>query len=235
MEIAAEFGARVIEQEWLGFPQQRNFGAKHANHDWIFYVDVDEVADATLTDSIARAVQGGRAEVNMYAVDRRNEFLGTVLPNVQRKSERIGRVRLYNKHQAHWDESMIVHEKVVGTGPKVLLPGVLIHWRTQSLRELFERLNSYADLEVQPLLSQSPYRLLAQATFKPVARFLWLYIVKREFTQGPRGLIHALLRSYAEFVQYSRAWEAVAVGSAPIHPPGFEPPAVIVDDGKPLP
>ncbi|MBV9803028.1 MAG: glycosyltransferase [Solirubrobacterales bacterium] len=44
VEIAREFGAKVIEQPWTGsFSDARNTSFEHATTDWIIYLDADEV------------------------------------------------------------------------------------------------------------------------------------------------------------------------------------------------
>ncbi len=44
IEIAKEFGAKVIEQPWTGsFSDARNTSFEHATSDWIIYLDADEV------------------------------------------------------------------------------------------------------------------------------------------------------------------------------------------------
>ncbi len=41
-EIAAEAGAKVVVQKWLGFSKQKQFAADSASHDWILSLDADE-------------------------------------------------------------------------------------------------------------------------------------------------------------------------------------------------
>src|SRR5687768_8186832 len=40
--IAKAHGAKVVQQEWLGFGPQRNFGTTQSSHDWIIVLDADE-------------------------------------------------------------------------------------------------------------------------------------------------------------------------------------------------
>jgi len=46
VEIAREFGAKVIEREWTGsFAEARNAGFEAASGDWLLFLDADEVLD----------------------------------------------------------------------------------------------------------------------------------------------------------------------------------------------
>ena len=40
--IAKELGARVENQDWLGFGPQKNKAIELANNDWVFVLDSDE-------------------------------------------------------------------------------------------------------------------------------------------------------------------------------------------------
>jgi glycosyltransferase involved in cell wall biosynthesis len=53
--IARDRGAEVIEQRWLGFAAQREFGLRHpaVRHDWVYFVDADEWISAPLASEIA--------------------------------------------------------------------------------------------------------------------------------------------------------------------------------------
>ena len=42
LEIAREFGARVVEREWLGYVAQKNFALDQAAHEWVLSIDADE-------------------------------------------------------------------------------------------------------------------------------------------------------------------------------------------------
>ncbi|MFO0811497.1 MAG: glycosyltransferase [Gemmataceae bacterium] len=52
-EIAAAFGARVVEFPWVdSFAAARNEGLRHATGDWIFYLDADEYLEASNRDKL---------------------------------------------------------------------------------------------------------------------------------------------------------------------------------------
>ncbi len=40
--LAERCGARVIQQEWLGFGPQKQFAVAAATHDWVLCLDADE-------------------------------------------------------------------------------------------------------------------------------------------------------------------------------------------------
>lgn len=42
MEIAREYGARVLETPWFGFGKTKQLAVDAATHDWVFSIDADE-------------------------------------------------------------------------------------------------------------------------------------------------------------------------------------------------
>jgi (heptosyl)LPS beta-1,4-glucosyltransferase len=142
-----------------------------------------------------------------YAVDRRGDFLGVVLPNQARRAKRRGFVRLYNRTRSRWDEAMPVHEVVRVPGRLHALDGILLHWNDLTLDELATLFNRYATVEAEDLhrrgVRAGPLALLG----RPVLRFLWLYLARGEARLGTRGLIHAALKATSEFLRYAKLWE----------------------------
>src|SRR3954465_2350336 len=53
-EVCAHHGARVVQQDWLGFRPPRQFGSTQASHDWILALDADEALSSELTDEMQR-------------------------------------------------------------------------------------------------------------------------------------------------------------------------------------
>jgi hypothetical protein len=70
-----------------------------------------------------------------------------------------------------------------------------------------EALNRYATSEADMLddrgIPPKPWKLVVM----PLLRFLWLYVVKREFRLGVAGLMHAQVRAIADFTRHAKHWE----------------------------
>jgi glycosyltransferase involved in cell wall biosynthesis len=133
VDIARRNGADVIVQPWLGYPQQRNFGAEQARHDWILMLDADEVVTDELWESILDTLDRDPDPRDGFAVDRRAEIMGALLPDMRRKSKLLGNCRLYNRLHSAYDNNKIVHEEVIVSGKTHLLKSILLHYRESDL------------------------------------------------------------------------------------------------------
>jgi (heptosyl)LPS beta-1,4-glucosyltransferase len=216
-KIAASLGATAYDQEWLGYAVQRNKALSLATHDWVFFLDADEIVTSELEISIKQVLNSPLDPRDGYSIDRRGDFLGILLPNISRPSKRNNFVRLFNKSCSSYDPTMKVHEEVRFPGKAIPLEGVLIHWGGNVMNEYITALNRYSILEAE-VLNEKGYRANGLIVFlRPILRFLWIYIARYNFLLGTRGLIHAMLGATREYVRYAKLWEMQNITSV-LHP-----------------
>lgn len=217
-EMAVRLGAVVYEHPWMGGPKQKNHAARLAKHDWIFFLEADEIVTPELAQDIGRVLQGPMNPDDGYAVDRRGDFLGILLPNEARASKQRAFVRLYNRTRSEFDENTKVHEELLFPGKSIALKGEFLHWRGYQMDEYVSAFNRYATLEANVLADKGKKATSGLIFTRPLLRFLWLYVYKQGFRLGTRGLIHALLKAFSEYIRYAKLWE---MQNAPrtIHPP----------------
>lgn len=205
--IARRHGASVYEHPWMGGPRQKNHAASLARHDWVFFLEADEIVSPVLAQSIQRVLQSPMAAQDGYAVNRRGDFLGILLPNESRASKQRSFVRLYNRTQSAFDTDAKVHEELLFPGRSIALQGEFLHWRGYVMDEYITAFNRYATLEAD-MLDEGGKRGTAGLIFtRPILRFLWLYVYKQGFRLGTRGLIHAMLKATSEYIRYAKLWE----------------------------
>jgi len=185
VELAGKLGCRVISNAWPGYGAQRNFGAREAEHDWILFVDADEVVGHDLAEAIGhwKEEAGGPSAAAALSVRRVGDFMGQWLEG---SAERL--VRLYDRRRCSVAQ-VEVHETVVtGTKPVGRLPGALWHHGFRSLSDHVARFDRYTTLEAETAFAAgerfSPLRL----ALKPAARVLQQMMVKRLYRHGVAGL-----------------------------------------------
>lgn len=207
IEIARSHGATVIEQPWLGWPQQRNTAASAAKHDWVFFVEADEVVSPELADAVRAAFVEPPDPLDGFHLDRRDDFLGVMLPNQANRVRRHAFVRIYNRRFSRYDPTMRVHEEVQVAGTARPLAGRLLHCRGSSMDELVATLNRYATTEAAELSDDGVRATWVHIVGRPLLRFVWCYVVKGGARLGTRGVSHAMLRAFSEFVRFVKLWE----------------------------
>jgi hypothetical protein len=212
--VAAALGAKVYHQDWLGWRLQHEAAAALASHDWIFSLDADEIVTPDLGASVVAALRANPDPHDGFVLERREEFLGTLMPNMRRRSHRKAFVRLYHRRFSHYDAALDIHEQVRCPGRLIPLEGVLLHWRNYTIGQQTDTLNRNAEIEARMLVADGRRFGRLWLVGKPILRFLWLYVMCGNWRFGIKGYVWSLLHSGAEFLRQAKAWELQSVPPA---------------------
>ncbi|MBS1689005.1 MAG: glycosyltransferase family 2 protein, partial [Bacteroidetes bacterium] len=72
--IAEKYGARVVNQAFLGYGAQKNFANDQAANDWILSLDADEALSPELQQSILSVK--AKPEYDAYSLSRLTNYCG---------------------------------------------------------------------------------------------------------------------------------------------------------------
>ena len=200
--IAAERGARVIEQTWLGFGLQKQFAVSQAGNDWVLCVDADERVSAQLQRNIVEALRA--PEFDAYRFPRCNRFMGRYLRHGEGYPD--WSLRLFDRRKAQWSDDA-VHEKVVTLSPVGTLSGDLLHDSAESLSHYLAKQDQYTTLSAQEALTRGKSATRLRQYLSPVIRFIKFYMVRLGFLDGIPGLVHIAIgcrNSYAKYAKMRR-------------------------------
>ena len=220
-DIAEASGAVVHSQDWLGWVEQRRKAAGLAKNDWLFFLDADEIVTPELASAIRSAMAGDPDPGTGFVVEREDEFLGRMMFNMRRASKQAGFVRLYNRSRSDWRSDMLIHEEVRCPGPLLKLRGALLHWRNYTIAEQVATYNRYSELEARGIPLTNTLTSTLRIVFKPLLRFLWIYVKCGNWRLGMRGFLWSGMNAVAEFLRLAKAWERQCV------PRMVDPPASV--------
>ena len=152
MEIAREMGAQVLENAWVNYATQFNWGIDQLPDDtqWVLRLDADEYITPELHGQIGEALRTVDDDAAAMIVSRRMHFMGRairwggVFPIRVARLFRYGRGRCENR----WMDEHIIFE-----GPSINLSGELIDDNHNSITWWTEKHNWYASREVVDLLN----------------------------------------------------------------------------------
>lgn len=202
LEIARRFGARIIEQTWLGFGPQKRFAVAQAKHDWVLCIDADERITPALSHSIINAFPEPPFQVYRFA--RCNRFLGRYLRHGEGYPD--WNLRLFHRGSAHWSED-VVHEHVLTQSPVGTLSGDLLHDSAESLASYLTKQNRYTTLAADAALAAGKRASLGRLALSPLIRFIKFYFIRQGFRDGLPGLIHIAIGCFNSFTKYSKMLE----------------------------
>jgi glycosyltransferase involved in cell wall biosynthesis len=233
--IAKRFGATVTQRPFDNWAAHQNWGLKNIafKHPWIFYIDADE----RMTPELIQAVQGAAAapgENVAFRMRRRDFFLGTWVKHVQTSPFYM---RLFRPEKMRYER--LVNPISIADGPVGQVAGYLDHFPfSKGLGQWIDRHNGYSRFEAQQIINnrkagegfswvkaftakdfhQRRYHqkeLFYRLPFRPLVKFLLLYVAKRGFLDGRAGFTYAVLQAIYEYfiVLKVREFESAAQSS----------------------
>lgn len=190
-QIAAELGAKCIDQPWLGFAKQKNFAIDQAGCEWVLSLDADEVLTEPLVAEIKSLLSG--AELN--------NFDGYKIPRILFIGDRAishggfypdAQLRLFKKDKGRFGDRL-VHEAIKMDGPTRRLQHPMNHLAYKNVDEFEKAMDKYARLSAQEFFSRG--KGYYKSRLNPVNRvlhpawtFFYRYVLRRGFMDGGDGL-----------------------------------------------
>lgn len=200
-ELAQKLGARVIDQPWKGYANQKNWAAERATHDWILSLDADEALSEALEGEIWSLKKNG-PRYDAYTMPRLAQYLGRWILHSGWYPDR--KVRLYHRQKAHW-EGDFVHESVKVDGQVGHLEANLLHFTCESLSEHLRTMDRYTTLAAEELVSRKVKVCLTRLIADPAWTFAKTYFIQQGFLDGAEGLTIAYMAALYTFLKYAKA------------------------------
>ncbi|ABK44058.1 glycosyl transferase, family 2 [Magnetococcus marinus MC-1] len=200
--LAARYGARIIEQPWLGFGPQKQFATQQASYPWVLCLDADERLSAPLQQSIVELFSTQPPAQHAYQMPRCNRFMGRWLRHGEGYPD--PNLRLFHRDYAHWSQDP-VHEHVVALGAVGNLAGDILHHSEEGLECYLNKQNRYTSLQAEKLAQGkaiSPHKIY----LSPLFRFIKFYLLRRGFLDGLPGLLHILIGCFNSMIKYAKAY-----------------------------
>ncbi|HAK05980.1 MAG TPA: glycosyltransferase [Spartobacteria bacterium] len=233
VEIAQQHGAKVVQFQFNGtWPKKKNWALENLpfRNDWVLIVDADEALPAEAEAEIRNAIQTA-GEIAGYWINRRFLFLGRWLrhsyyPNWNLRLFRhaLGRYERLTVAETKSGDNE-VHEHVIVQGSTARLRFEIDHYAFPSVEVFIEKHNRYSNWEARvagdeflktssgELSSDSVERrrrlkrLSQRLPFRPLMRFLYIYIWQKGFLDGRHGYYFARLHAIYEFLSVVKTYE----------------------------
>ena len=223
VDIAEEFGARVIRRQFDNWSSHQNWGLRNIQfkYEWVFYIDADERMSPELVKSVQAAVSSP-GDCVAFRIERRDFWGQTWLKRVQASSYYI---RLFKPEFISYER--LVNPVTIVDGKCGDVNGFLNHYPfSKGVNHWLERHNSYSSFEAQQIVESE---LHAEASFltllengltvkdfnqrrsyqkalfyrlpaRPVVKFLLFYVIRMGFLDGVAGLRYSILQSIYEYM-----------------------------------
>ena len=205
LSIAKKFGAKTEFQKFKSFVDQKNRALDICTGDWLLNIDADEEVSPELRKSIESCIssKGDRGHP-VYELTRKTQYLGRWIEHCGWYPEY--RARLSRKNNARW-VGELVHERLEGSGKVGRLDGDLLHRPYKSLSDHIIKIERYSSLFAEREFNNGRIAGISDILFRPVVRFMNMYIFKAGFLDGIPGLVASIMGGWYVFMKYSRLYE----------------------------
>ncbi|MBT3470881.1 MAG: glycosyltransferase family 2 protein [Opitutae bacterium] len=234
-EIAEKYGAKVIQFHFNGtWPKKKNWALENLSfqNEWVFILDADEVLPPEAESEIMNLITSPHLEIDGCWINRRFMFMGKWLRhayypnwNLRLFRHKLGRYeKLTDVDTASGDNE--VHEHVVVKGSsKYQMRSQMDHYAFPSIEVFIEKHNRYSNWEARVALEKKSAQAnqplqnktvnmrrkikgyVNKLPFRPILRFLYVYIWQKGFLDGREGYYFARLHSTYEFLTIAKTAE----------------------------
>jgi glycosyltransferase involved in cell wall biosynthesis len=214
IDIAMKAGARVFQNQFTGFGDQRNWAILNTapKHPWVLILDADERVTRELVEEMANILGSVSSEVSAFRLRRRFHMWGrwlrysSLYPSWVVRLVKVGCVRFENRGHAET-------QQVKGTIRD--LANDLIDENLKGIDEWFERQNRYStkdaeyelsfenkSITIGDLLNTDPMirrvalkKIAMRMPMRPLLYFIYSYFLQGGFRDGRDGLVFCMMRS----------------------------------------
>jgi putative colanic acid biosynthesis acetyltransferase WcaF len=232
-QIAADFGAVVVDKPWEGYARQKNWALDHLPFEspWILILDADESVTPQLREEILQVVSRPVQNVPHagFFLNRVTIFMGREIHHCAYFP--AWNLRLFKRGRARYEERN-VHEHMIVQGPTSHLRHLLQHQDRRGLEHFIAKHNRYSTLEaVEIYRHREPwpgwwnffndrvarrryvkYCIAPKLALPWLLRFVYMYFIRGGILDRRPGLTLCLLISTYELFIRAKYNELVRTG-----------------------
>ncbi|MEM8506430.1 MAG: glycosyltransferase family 2 protein [Bacteroidota bacterium] len=190
---------RVIQRSFLNFTDQKSFALQQAAHDWILFVDADEVVSTGLKTEIQHTINRKDA-CEAYWFYRKFMYQDSPLHYSGWQTDKNH--RLFRKSKATFSQKKMVHETLKVEGRSGFFSQKLIHFCYKDYLDYKSKMLHYGKLRAQEELIKGNRFSYLKLMAKPAWKFLYNYVVRLGFLDMKKGLNVCYLNALSVYTRY---------------------------------
>ena len=209
LKICQEYGARIIQHEYINSAKQKNWAAPQCRHEWVLQIDTDETLAPDALEEIEAALHSEAENVQAFRLPRKNHVLGRwmrhagIYPDYQ--------TRLFRRDHGRWIERE-VHAQVVVPGEVRTLKHHLMHYGMPNISKQIRNLDRYTRYEADELHKQGIRFGWSRLVLRPWLIFFHRYVWLKGFLEGWRGFVVCGYFAIYDFLSQAKLWELEELG-----------------------
>lgn len=200
--ICESYNVNFIEQEFLGYVDQKNFALEQTTYDHVVSLDGDEALSEPLQQSIIDLKNNW--QYDGYYANRFNNFCGQWIKYSDWYPNK--KLRVFDKTKANWQGHKI-HETVKLHDPnsKVgYLKGDILHYTYQTYEEMDRKTDYFSTISAQSYYELGKKASVFQLIFNPAWAFFKAFILRLGFLDGTNGFRICYQTGKITYLKYAK-------------------------------
>lgn len=190
---------RAIQHPFTNFTLQKSFTLQKASHDWVLFLDADEVIPDTLREEILETVNSGTDKAAIWFY-RKFMFQDEPLNFSGWQTDK--NYRLFRKSMAQFSDKKLVHETLVVNGNSGILKEKLIHYCYKNYDDYKAKMLTYGRLKAKESFFRERKFNYFSLVLKPLWKFFNHYILRLGILDGKKGLVICYLNALSDLERY---------------------------------
>lgn len=175
----------VIQNPFENFTAQKSFTLKQATHDWVLFLDADEVVTEKLQKEIIETINKPNAQ-EAYWFYRKFMFQNEPLHFSGWQTDKNH--RLFRKSKVQFTDKKLVHETLEVEGSSGILKQRLTHYCYKNYEDYKGKMLKYGQLKAKEDFYKEKHFNYLLMTVKPMWKFFNHYVIRFGFLDGKKGI-----------------------------------------------
>jgi glycosyltransferase involved in cell wall biosynthesis len=205
LEIAAEYPlVKISQAPFHGHIEQKNNAIQLCEGEWILSIDADERVSPLLRKEISGLLQKDSISENGFKIPRLTFHIGRFIRHGGWYPLR--RYRFFRKGFAKWAGEN-PHDYIELEGKGGSLKGDIIHYSFKDITHQVDTINKFSSIVAYTRYQKKISFPILKSLYKPIVKFLEMYIFKLGFLDGYPGFVIAISSSYSTFLKFAKLYE----------------------------
>lgn len=203
-EICSKFNVVFIEQNFLGYLEQKNHAVSLAKYDHILSLDGDEA----LSDELKKVILDIKQNwiFDAYYVNRRNNYCGKWIKHSGWYPDK--KIRLFKKDAGAWG-GINPHDTFIPFSSKKVghIKADLLHWVHENYSEHNQKVEIFSSISAESYYNFGKKSTILKIFYRPLWAFFKAYILQLGFLDGLNGWIISVQRYNLTFLKYIKLYQ----------------------------
>jgi len=202
---------KTLQKPFENYTLQKSFALEQASHDWVLFIDADEIVTENLKKEIVQTVHNPTEHVAFWFY-RQFMFQKEKLRYSGWQTDKNH--RLFRKSKVKFTEKKLVHEALEVNGSSGVFQEKLLHYCYKNYTDYKGKMLRYGRLKAKEAFLRKEKFSYGALLLKPAWKFVYHYFLRLGILDGKKGIIICSLNAMSDLEKYRELKKLEATSSS---------------------